>query len=208
MRTYGSYGYYGTNSAGAGALAGAVLAMLGIVIIICIVIAVLQIIGVWKTLNKGGKPGWGALIPIYNEYLLCTMVGVNPWWILIVLLSPLLSIIPIIGSLVSIAISIYFMILLNVSIARSFGKDDAFAIGLILLSPIFYLILGAGSAEFVGAKPMNDVVFEKINANKNSSSTQKDFSSNDENAKFCSKCGSKVDGDTKFCPSCGNNLEG
>ena len=40
---------------------------------------VVFIIGVWKTLEKAGQPGWGGLIPIYNLYLL-TQVAQKPGW--------------------------------------------------------------------------------------------------------------------------------
>ena len=42
-------------------------------------------------------------------------------------------------------------IMFNVKLARSFGKGVGFAIGLIFLNPIFMLILGFGSAKYVGA---------------------------------------------------------
>lgn len=195
-----SYDSYAVGSAVGGAVAGIVI-FFAIFVLIAIAIAVLQIIGYWKILSKGGKPGWGALIPIYNQYLLCDMVGVSPWWILISLCSCILAFIPIIGSLLSLAVTIYFMILLNVSLARSFGKDDSYAVGLILLQPIFYLILGCGSSEFEGKKPMDDVVMNAINKNTNNSTA------NNENTKFCTACGSKMDKKSKFCPSCGKEVK-
>ena len=32
--------------------------------------AILTIIGMWNMFNKAGEPGWGAIIPYYNKYLL------------------------------------------------------------------------------------------------------------------------------------------
>lgn len=195
-------------SAAAGGIIGAIFAILGIVLLIAVAIAVLQIIGTWKILTKAKQPGWGALIPFYSQYLLCKISGVNPWWILIVVLSPILNIIPIVGSIASMAVSIYFLILLNVSLARSFGKEDSFAVGLILLAPIFYFILGIKDDSYLGEKPMNDVVFKKVSSSINNTSNQQtpnNFATG-ENVKFCSKCGAKVDADTKFCPNCGTEL--
>lgn len=201
--------YYDYSIAGGiagGAIAG-VMAFLVIMVIICIAIAVLEIVGVWKILKKAGKPGWGALIPIYNQYLLCQITGVNPWWLLIICLGSIVCVIPVLGTLVYMAAAIYFTILLNVSLARSFGKEDGFAVGLILLSPIFTLILGTGSSKYLGAKPMNDVVFNKINQNKNNDSTTSTANeSNQTDVKFCTECGNKIDKDTKFCPSCGKEV--
>lgn len=193
-----SYDSYAVGSALGGMVAGMFVFVI-IMMIIAIAIAVINIIGYWKILVKGGKPGWGALIPFYNQYLLCDMVGVSPWWILIVLGCSLLSFIPVIGSLLSLAASIYFMILLNVSLARSFGKEDSYAVGLILLQPFFYLILGL-KGEYVGKKPMEDAVMNAINKNNNSTA-------NNEDTKFCTSCGSKMNKNSKFCPSCGKEVK-
>lgn len=193
---------YAVGSAVGGVFAG-MFVFLGIMILIALAVAVLHIIGLWKLLEKGGKPGWGALIPIYNQYLLCDMVGVSPWWILIVFGCGLLGFIPVIGSLVSLAASIYFAVILNVSLARSFDKEDSYAIGLILLAPIFYLILGCSDSKFVGKKPMDDVVFNAINNSTNNNSNNSD----NKNVKFCTACGNKMDKDTKFCPACGKEVK-
>ena len=155
-----------SNYEAAGAVLAGLMVFFGIFMIIGLAISVFMIIATWKILEKGNKPGWGALIPFYNTYLLCDMTGVNPWWILITALSPMLSFIPIIGSLASLAASIYFSILLYVGLARSFKKEDAYAIGLILLPIIFLPILAFGKEnKYVGKNPMKDIIFDNINQN-------------------------------------------
>lgn len=177
----------------------------GIIILISLAVAIVTIIGMWKVLEKGNKPGWGSLIPIYNTYLICDMVGVNPWWILIVALSPILNIIPIIGTLAQLAVSIYFTILLNVSLSRAFKKQDTFALGLIFLPPIFYLILGFGQEnKYVGKNPMRDILFDNLNENKNNSNVNE--AQYEETKKYCPSCGAKMEIDTKYCPKCGKEL--
>jgi len=47
---------------------GAAAAFLIVMWIVMLAFAVLAIIGLWKTLNKAGLPGWAAIIPFYNEY--------------------------------------------------------------------------------------------------------------------------------------------
>ena len=128
--------------------------------IICIAIAVVAAIGMWKVFTKAGEKGWKSIIPVYNMYTLCKIIGVNPWWILIVFLSSIVTFIPIIGVLAAMAIVIYLNILVAKSTANAFGKDTGFAIGLYFLSPIFYCILGFGEAKYEGANPMNDVIFK------------------------------------------------
>lgn len=209
---YSDYGYgaasssINSGSAAVGVL-GVVMAFLAIIVLICLVIAVITIAGEWKMFKKAGEDGWKAIIPIYNQYTLCKIVGVSPWWILIVFLVSLLSFIPLIGSLISLAASIYFLILLSVSTARSYGKDDGFAVGLALLSPIFYAILGFGNSEYQGPKPMNDIVFQKAKEMQENNTTKATNAANDKNTKFCSNCGTKVNTKTKFCPNCGTELK-
>ena len=144
-----------------------IMGMMGMIFLVSFVLIVINIIGQWKTFSKANQPGWAAIIPIYNTYIACKIVGVNPWWIVIVILSPILVVIPIIGSLAEMALCIYFQVLLCVGMARSFGKSDGFAVGLFLLPIIFYLILGFDRSSYVGAKPMEDLLFDKIlNQNK------------------------------------------
>lgn len=200
---YSNYDYSTVNSAAAGGVLGAVLAFLGIFIVIALAVAVVTIIAEWKLFTKAKQPGWASLIPFYNTYIMCKLAGVNPWWIVIVLCSSLISFIPIIGSLLCFAVSIYFSILLYVSVARAFGKEDGYAIGLILLPVVFLPILAFGKDEYKGANPMNDIVFKDYDGvNPKTSSTKK--SADD---KFCSSCGSKVDKKTKFCSNCGAEVK-
>lgn len=195
---------YSYNYDGFGALFAGFAIFFGIIMIIALAVAVVTIIGMWKVLEKGNKPGWGALIPFYNQYLLCDMVGVNPWWILIVALSPILNVVPVIGGLASFAVSIYFTVLLNVSLARAFKKEDGFAVGLILLAPVFYLILGFGKENnYVGKNPMKDLLFDNLKENNNSNVNEAQYT---ENTKYCPACGNKMDIDTKYCPKCGKEL--
>ena len=95
---------------------------------------VVVIIGLWKTFEKAGQPGWAAIVPIYNLYILLKMVGKPGWWLL-------LYFIPIVSLIVHIVVSL--------RLAKAFGKSDIFGIILLwLLAPIGFLILGFGSAKY------------------------------------------------------------
>lgn len=179
-------------------------AFITIACMISLVINLISAIGKWGLLVKAGKPGWGAIIPLYGDYLLCEITGVNSWWILIKYLGSSLSLIPILGPICSIVITLYFRILLNVSIARSFGKSDSFAIGLILLPPVFYLILGFGGDEYRGKKPMNDIIF------KDSNDMQDQHQQDNvvyKDVKYCSVCGNKIMSNSNFCTNCGSKVK-
>lgn len=191
--------------------------LIGIILavwLIALVILILQVIGQWKTFKKAGKGGWEALIPIYNVVVQCRIVGLNPLWIVLVICGGMiLNLIPVIGQVASSFLSIYFAVVLAISTARSYGKDDGFGVGLLLLGPVFWMILGLSSAEYVGAKPMNDPVWNFVSGlfgGKNSSeeviSSTTNNTTNTANNKFCTQCGLKLEKDTKFCPSCGNKV--
>jgi uncharacterized membrane protein YhaH (DUF805 family) len=121
------------NSSGSGGALGGLIGI--VVIVVYLAILILVIAGFWKMFEKAGQPGWAILIPIYNIYVLLKVAGRPGWW-LILLLIPIVSLV--------IAIIVWL------DIAKAFGKSSAFAVGLILLSPIFVPILGFGSAQYQG----------------------------------------------------------
>lgn len=123
----------GQNTGGGGGAAGAIGALIFLVIYLGLIIFVIA--GMWKMFVKAGQPGWGAIVPIYNTYLMCKIGGRPGWW-LILLLIPIVNLV--------------VMIILMLDIAKAFGKGAGFAIGLILLGFIFIPILGFGGAEYQG----------------------------------------------------------
>ncbi len=102
---------------------------------IWIALIVVIVAGLWKTFDKAGQPGWAAIIPIFNIYVMCKVAGRPGWWVI-------LFFIPIVSLVISIIVAL--------DIAKSFGKGIGFALGLIFLAPIFYCILGFGSAQYQG----------------------------------------------------------
>jgi len=99
------------------------------------VLMIIVIVGMWKMFEKAGKPGWASLIPIYNFIVLLEIVGKPLWWIVLMFIP-----------IVNIIIAIWVTNLL----AKSFGKSEAFTVGLIFLPFVFYPILGFGSAQYQG----------------------------------------------------------
>jgi len=55
-------------------------------IIFGLIIALLLIVAMWKVFTKAGQPGWASIIPIYNLYIWCKIVGRPGWWILLMLI--------------------------------------------------------------------------------------------------------------------------
>ena len=92
--------------------------------------------GIWRTFEKAGQPGWGALIPIYNLILLLRVGGKPDWWVLLMLI-PLVNLFP--------------AIVLPFAVAKNFGKSETFGVGLLLLPFVFYPILGLSDAKYSSA---------------------------------------------------------
>ena len=100
-----------------------------------LLIALLIIVAMWKVFTKAGQPGWASIIPIYNLYIWCKIVG-RPWWWILLMLIPFVNFI--------------VAIILSIDLAKSFGKGVGFGLGLALLGFIFWPILGFGSAQYQG----------------------------------------------------------
>lgn len=105
------------------------------VIIAILAVAVFVIAAMWKVFTKAGQPGWAAIIPIYNVYIMTKIAGKPGYWTLLCLI-PLLNLV--------------FLIWLYNMISKSFGKDEGFTAGLVFLGLIFWPILGFGSAKYLG----------------------------------------------------------
>jgi hypothetical protein len=112
---------------------GAIFGLLFMVIWLVVVIAIIA--SVWKVFTKAGKPGWACIVPIYNVIVLLEIINRPLWWFLLLL-------IPLVNLIVAIIISI--------DVARAFGKETGFGLGLFFLGFIFYPILGFGDAQYQG----------------------------------------------------------
>lgn len=108
---------------------------LGIFLILYLAVIVIVLAGFWKMFTKAGQPGWAAIVPIYNAYIMCKIAGRPGWWVVLLLIP---------------YINFIFWIIVMLDLAKSFGKSIGFAVGMILLSFIFIPILGFGDAEYQG----------------------------------------------------------
>lgn len=120
------------------------------IIIFSIAFVVLVYASLWKIFVKAGKPGWAALVPIYNTIVLIEIVGKPTIWILWLLVP---------------CVNIVFAVWLTNLLSKSFGKTEGFTIGLLIFPMIFYPILGFGSAQYIG--PSAAEAFGGFNNQKN-----------------------------------------
>lgn len=110
-----------------------------------VIVAIVYIAAQWRIFEKAGKPGWAAIIPIYNFIVLLEIVG-KPWyWILLMLIPG-----------VNFVLAIWVVNLLS----KSFGQGVGFTFGLLILGFIFYPMLAFGNYEYVG--PAGNPTIEKM----------------------------------------------
>lgn len=134
---------YSYNVAGAGAA-----------LIIYFIVMIALWVGVswlmyWKVFEKAGKPGWAGMIPVYQYYGLIQIIGRPIWWFWVIVGCFVGMLIPILNFIAWIPVFV-MILLISLDLAKSFGKDNAFGIGLWLLGIVFYPILGFGDARYVG----------------------------------------------------------
>ena len=110
-----------------------------VTIIVYLILMVVLIAADWRMYTKAGKPGWAAIIPIYNLWVLYKIIC-NRGTAMFRLLIPLYN--------------IYWMFKSMIALAHAFGKSTGFGIGLVFLSPIFRCILGFGPATYQGPQEL------------------------------------------------------
>jgi hypothetical protein len=140
-------------------LVNAILAGLLVYSVISIVWYIILVIANWKIFTKADEPGWMSIIPILNTYIIFKISWkASMFWIMLgsaVVGGVLASIaqdntiLLILGCVFTLAAAVIGIIDIH-KLSKSFGHGVGFTLGLIFLSPIFTLILGFGSSEYIG----------------------------------------------------------
>ena len=92
------------------------------------------IAGQWITFSKANEPGWAALIPIYNFYVMLKIGDNEWWWLLVFLLVPIAN--------------LYALYKMGAGVARAFGKGGLYGFGLGYLPFIFFPLLAFSDAQY------------------------------------------------------------
>jgi hypothetical protein len=100
-------------------------------------IGVLMIVSLWKIFEKANRPGWAAIIPIYNTYVMLEICGRPGWWLILMFIP---------------FVSFVIAIILFMDLAKMFGQSGAFAIGLLFLPFIFFRFWGSGQLDISGMR--------------------------------------------------------
>jgi hypothetical protein len=109
--------------------------------IIIIAMVVVMIVCQWVIFKKAGKPGWAAIVPIYNFIVLLEIINRPIWWIA----ALFAGVIPVVGGL----ITLLFTIVIAIDLAKSFGKSTGFGILIALVPVVGYPILAFGSSQYI-----------------------------------------------------------
>ncbi len=104
--------------------------------LVWLAVLVLTLAGLWRVFVKAGKPGWAAIVPIYNVIVLLEISGKPIWWVVLFFI-PLVNLVA--------------LVIVWVEVAHRFGRSTAFGVGASLLAFIFVPILGFGEAKYLPA---------------------------------------------------------
>ena len=146
---------YGSDYSSTAAVGAAFAGFFLVWLVIILAVAVFAIIVQWKIFTKAGKPGWAAIVPVYNVIVLLDIIGYKWYYVFCLCLGA----IPIVGSIAL----LLFGITMNIKLAKSFGKDVGFGIGLLFLSLIFQSILAfSKDINYVGPAVNGDIDFNDL----------------------------------------------
>jgi hypothetical protein len=102
-------------------------------LIIMFALVILMVASNWVIFTKAGKPGWACIIPFYNMWVLVEICKKSPVWFVLMFIP---------------CVNIIVALLLQVELAKVFGKGVGYALGLIFLPVIFLPLLAFGDAQY------------------------------------------------------------
>jgi hypothetical protein len=117
------YYSYSTSTSSSSGLHGGVLA--GLLIFYAVVI-IYTVFIYWKLFVKAGRPGWAAIVPVYNGWVFFEICGKPGWWIFFYLFA----IIPFVGFIVPLV----FLILAMISLGKRFRKSMTFTVVALIIT--------------------------------------------------------------------------
>lgn len=104
-----------------------------------VVVLAVVIAGLWKAFEKAGEPGWAAVVPFYNLWVM-VRVSDNAWWWFVLFLIPIAQIVA--------------LIKVSIDVSKQFGQGLLFGVGLWLVPVVFWPLLGFGDYEYRDRAPL------------------------------------------------------
>ncbi len=105
-----------------------------IVAVISVLVFLLILFATWRIFSKAGRPGWYALIPIFNVYVMLQIVK-KPTWLTLLFFIPYVQLIP--------------QIIISIELGKAFGKSSAFSAIFILILPLGYFIIAFDDSKYL-----------------------------------------------------------
>ena len=105
----------------------------GVGFLLFVVFYIIGCIPLALVFKKANHPAWAAFVPIYNIYVLLTVVGRPGWWLI-------LFFIPIVNIIIALIVAL--------GISENFGHGAGYGILLWLFAPIMLLVLGFGTDQY------------------------------------------------------------
>lgn len=173
--------------------------------ILSLALCVFVLVCMWIVFRKAGKPGWAAIVPFYNLYVLFDITWGSGMRFLLLLLIPIYNII--------------LSIQTQMRLAKAFGKSGGFAAGLVFLPYIFIPLLAFGKETYQGvpvkAAPYQNNPYQQGGYSQQPQQFQyaappqqpapQQPETEIRTSAFCPRCGVKSSGE-KFCQNCGTPL--
>jgi hypothetical protein len=103
------------------------------ILVVSLVATLIQVAGMWKTFSKAGERGWGAIVPIYNVYLM-VKAAEKPWyWMLLFFIPP---------------INVILYLYVQWEVGDRFGFGVPGKLVFTVLAPVSYVATGFGSYTY------------------------------------------------------------
>ncbi len=119
---------------------GSMIAFFAFFFLLYIGIIALMIISMWKIFVKANQPGWAAIVPFYNYYVMIEIAKKPTWWF---------------GMMFVPLANIVFIIMIINRLVKNFGKSEGFTVGVIFLPYVFFPILAFGDAKYIDSEKVS-----------------------------------------------------
>lgn len=104
-----------------------------LVVLAAFALAALAVAGCWRTFEKAGEPGWAAVVPGYNLWVMVRVGHCARWWF------PL-AFVPLLNA--------FALARVSVGVADQFGRGVPFGLGLLAVPWLFWPVLGFFGFEY------------------------------------------------------------
>lgn len=106
----------------------AMLVFFGVIWLIAIVVAIVSLVFMWKMFTKAGKPGWAAIVPIYNQVVTLQIIGRPVWWVVLMFIP---------------FVNLWIWVVVLADLAKAYSRSVGFSVVL-----FFFTVIGYGVLAF------------------------------------------------------------